>query len=143
MSSPVPRFSAASIKAFADSLGFPDLPDDVAASQASDVEFRIRQIIQVRLRTAHARQPRAAEARRQESMKFMRHGKRSVLTTDDVNAALRLRNVEARRGRAARAPRVLRPRDNSPCLGTLAAARRCSTARRTASPTWCSWPTES
>lgn len=31
----------------------------------------------------------------QESLKFMRHAKREVLTTEDVNAALRLRNVEA------------------------------------------------
>ena len=30
-----------------------------------------------------------------ESLKFMRHAKREVLTTEDVNSALRLRNVEA------------------------------------------------
>jgi len=29
----------------------------------------------------------------------MRHGKRTVLTADDVNNALRLRNVEVRPGR--------------------------------------------
>ena len=32
----------------------------------------------------------------------MRHGKRSVLTTEDINAALRLRNVEVRPARSAR-----------------------------------------
>lgn len=37
----------------------------------------------------------APHAALQESLKFMRHAKREVLTTDDVNAALRLRNVEA------------------------------------------------
>lgn len=30
----------------------------------------------------------------QEAIKCMRHSKRSILTTDDVNSALSLRNVE-------------------------------------------------
>jgi hypothetical protein len=30
----------------------------------------------------------------QEAIKCMRHSKRSILTTDDVDSALRLRNVE-------------------------------------------------
>jgi histone H3/H4 len=30
----------------------------------------------------------------QEAVKCMRHSKRSILTTDDVNSALSLRNVE-------------------------------------------------
>lgn len=32
----------------------------------------------------------------QEASKFMRHARRGYLTTDDVNHALRLRNVEVR-----------------------------------------------
>lgn len=32
----------------------------------------------------------------QEAIKCMRHSKRSILTTDDVNSALSLRNVEVR-----------------------------------------------
>lgn len=42
---------------------------------ASDTEYRVREIIQ-------------------EAMKFMKHAKRDKLTTGDINAALRLRNVE-------------------------------------------------
>jgi hypothetical protein len=40
------RVSAATIKSFAESLGIAALPDDVAAHQAADVEYRLRQIIQ-------------------------------------------------------------------------------------------------
>jgi hypothetical protein len=43
---PAARVSAATIKGFAESLGVPNLPDDVAAAQAADVEYRLRQIIQ-------------------------------------------------------------------------------------------------
>lgn len=43
-----PRISAASIRAFAESLGVPGLAEDVAAAQAADVEYRLRQIVQAR-----------------------------------------------------------------------------------------------
>eukprot|EP00026_Physarum_polycephalum_P005691 Phypoly_transcript_05726.p1 GENE.Phypoly_transcript_05726~~Phypoly_transcript_05726.p1 ORF type:complete len:428 (+),score=90.24 Phypoly_transcript_05726:605-1888(+) len=52
---------------------------------ASDVEYRIREITQ-------------------EAIKFMKRSKREVLTTDDINSALRLRNVEALYGYSARTP---------------------------------------
>ena len=62
----------------AESVGIPNLKDDVATSLAQDVEYRIHEIVQ-------------------EAMKFMRHGKRTKLTVDDINNALRVRNVEVQR----------------------------------------------
>ncbi|KAG0309149.1 hypothetical protein BGZ98_004895 [Dissophora globulifera] len=59
----------------AESVGIPNLKDDVAISLAQDVEYRIHEIIQ-------------------DAMKFMRHGKRTKLSVDDINNALRVRNVE-------------------------------------------------
>ncbi|KAF9582783.1 hypothetical protein BGW38_010763 [Lunasporangiospora selenospora] len=59
----------------AESVGITNLKDEVAMSLAQDVEYRIHEIVQ-------------------EAMKFMRHGKRTKLTVDDINNALRVRNVE-------------------------------------------------
>ncbi|KAF9208839.1 hypothetical protein BGZ59_010418 [Podila verticillata] len=68
-------FPSSTIKDIAESVGIPNLKDDVATSLAQDVEYRIHEIVQ-------------------EAMKFMRHGKRTKLTVDDINNALRVRNVE-------------------------------------------------
>ena len=68
---------AQTVAAFAEQLGFGALPTEVATMQALDVEARVRLIVQ-------------------EALKFMRHGRRQVLSCEDVNHALRLRNVEAR-----------------------------------------------
>ncbi|KAF9996892.1 hypothetical protein BGZ80_010004 [Entomortierella chlamydospora] len=62
-------------KDIAESVGIPNLKDDVASSLAQDVEYRIHEIVQ-------------------EAVKFMRHGKRTKLSVDDINNALRVRNVE-------------------------------------------------
>lgn len=51
------------------------LSEPAAAALAPDAEYRLREIIQ-------------------DGLKFMKHSKRSHLTTGDINAALRLRNVE-------------------------------------------------
>jgi len=64
-----------SVKVIAESQGFVGLNDDVASTLAPDVEFHIREIVQ-------------------EATKFMRHSKRALLTTEDINNALRLRNLE-------------------------------------------------
>lgn len=63
------------IEVIAQSVGIPSLGADVSAALAPDVEYRLREIMQ-------------------ESIKCMRHAKRTVLTADDVDSALSLRNVE-------------------------------------------------
>ncbi|KAG2589090.1 transcription initiation factor TFIID subunit 6-like [Panicum virgatum] len=63
------------IEVIAQSVGIPSLGADVAAALSPDVEYRLREIMQ-------------------ESIKCMRHAKRTVLTADDVDSALSLRNVE-------------------------------------------------
>eukprot|EP01112_Ceratiomyxa_fruticulosa_P018642 TRINITY_DN59_c0_g2_i3.p1 TRINITY_DN59_c0_g2~~TRINITY_DN59_c0_g2_i3.p1 ORF type:complete len:413 (-),score=72.38 TRINITY_DN59_c0_g2_i3:197-1435(-) len=75
-----------SIKSLTESVGLTyTLSDDICAALASDVEFRLREITQ-------------------EAVKFMRHSKREILSTDDVNAALRLRNVETLYGYSSSSP---------------------------------------
>uniref|UniRef100_A0A0E0C2T2 TATA box binding protein associated factor (TAF) histone-like fold domain-containing protein n=1 Tax=Oryza meridionalis TaxID=40149 RepID=A0A0E0C2T2_9ORYZ len=63
------------IEVIAQSVGIANLPADVSAALAPDVEYRLREIMQ-------------------EAIKCMRHAKRTVLTADDVDSALSLRNVE-------------------------------------------------
>ncbi|KAK0554846.1 histone H4-like TAF Taf6, SAGA complex subunit [Tilletia horrida] len=64
-----------SIKDAAEALGIPPLRDNVAIAFAADVEYRLREIIQ-------------------EAAKYMRHSKRGALSTQDIELALRARNVE-------------------------------------------------
>lgn len=49
--------------------------DDAAGTLTSDIEARLRVIIQL-------------------AVKFMRHAKRNMLTAEDINLALRARNLE-------------------------------------------------
>lgn len=70
------RLSAQSIHVIAQSIpNLPPLREEAAAALAPDAEYRIREIVQ-------------------DSLKFMRHSRRRRLTTGDINAALRLRNIE-------------------------------------------------
>lgn len=70
------RISKETVKVISQGIsGLGDLKDEVAAALASDAEYRVREIIQ-------------------DASKFMRHSKRNTLSTEDINAALRLRNVE-------------------------------------------------
>eukprot|EP00698_Gefionella_okellyi_P004198 TRINITY_DN13910_c0_g1_i1.p1 TRINITY_DN13910_c0_g1~~TRINITY_DN13910_c0_g1_i1.p1 ORF type:complete len:436 (+),score=98.10 TRINITY_DN13910_c0_g1_i1:47-1354(+) len=70
------------VKVIAESSGIANLPDDLAAALAADVEYRAREIVQ-------------------EAVKFRNHAKRKVLMPDDVNMALRLLNIESMYGFSA------------------------------------------
>lgn len=63
------------IEVISQSIGINNLSPDAALALAPDVEYRMREIMQ-------------------EAIKCMHHSKRTVLTTDDVDGALTLRNVE-------------------------------------------------
>ncbi|PQP94273.1 transcription initiation factor TFIID subunit 6 [Prunus yedoensis var. nudiflora] len=63
------------IEVVAQSIGISNLSPEVALALTPDVEYRVREIMQ-------------------EAIKCMRHSRRTVLTTDDVDSALKLRNVE-------------------------------------------------
>ena len=63
------------IRDVAESVGIPTLNKDVSDNLARDVEYRISQVLE-------------------EALKFMRHGKRTTLTTQDISQALRVLDVE-------------------------------------------------
>ncbi|CAI0383627.1 unnamed protein product [Linum tenue] len=73
------------IEVIAQSIGISNLSSDAALALAPDVEYRLREIIQ-------------------ESIKSMRHSRRTTITADDVDAALTLRNVEPVYGFASGGP---------------------------------------
>ncbi|WFD43668.1 histone H4-like TAF Taf6, SAGA complex subunit [Malassezia psittaci] len=64
-----------SVKDVAESLGIVNLRDNIATALATDIEYRIRDIAQ-------------------SAAKYMKHAKRSQMTTTDVDNALRQKNVE-------------------------------------------------
>ncbi|KAG2429868.1 hypothetical protein HXX76_010648 [Chlamydomonas incerta] len=64
-----------SVRAIALSVDVTYLTEEAAKALAPDVEYRLREVIQ-------------------DALKFARHSKRTKLTTQDVNDALRLRNIE-------------------------------------------------
>lgn len=63
------------IRDVAESVGITSMSDEVAEVFARDVEFRITEVLL-------------------EAIKFMRHGKRTTLGTQDISQALRVLNVE-------------------------------------------------
>ena len=71
----MPVWNPDNIRDVAESLGIASLNDLVLDGLASDVEFRLAQVLE-------------------EALKFMRHSKRSTLTTNDIAQALRALNVE-------------------------------------------------
>lgn len=66
-----------SVKDVAETLGIVNLRDNVAVALAADIEYRIRDIAQ-------------------SASKYMRHSKRTQLTTGDIDSALREKNIEVR-----------------------------------------------
>ena len=64
-----------SIKMMGESVGAPNLTEDVATTVAEDVEYRLKGIVQ-------------------EAMKFMRHSKRKRMKCSDMDCAMRAKNVE-------------------------------------------------
>ncbi|XP_065862477.1 transcription initiation factor TFIID subunit 6-like isoform X2 [Euphorbia lathyris] len=74
-----------SIEVIAQSIGIPSLSPDVVGALAPDVEYRVREIMQ-------------------EAIKCMRHSRRITLTSEDVDSALTLRNVEPVYGLASGDP---------------------------------------
>ncbi|TPX59799.1 hypothetical protein PhCBS80983_g02240 [Powellomyces hirtus] len=67
-------FTKDSVTAIADTAGI-SLKDDVLNAITQDIEYRLREIVH-------------------EAGKFMRHSKRQRLISEDINHALRVRNVE-------------------------------------------------
>jgi histone H3/H4 len=63
------------VRDVAESVGIASLADNVVDELARDVDFRLAQVLE-------------------EAMKFMRHGKRTTLTTKDISNALKVLNVE-------------------------------------------------
>lgn len=74
-----------SIKDVAESIGITALSDTVASALASDVEYRIHQVVE-------------------EASHFMRHARRTTLTTSDIDQALRVLNIEPLYGHSAHHP---------------------------------------
>lgn len=68
-------YSKHTIKNISESIGIPKLKDGITTAMAQDVEFRLHDLID-------------------SALKFMRHSKRTRLTPQDINQALRTQNTE-------------------------------------------------
>ncbi|KAI9829661.1 MAG: hypothetical protein M1819_006032 [Sarea resinae] len=63
------------VRDVAESVGIPSLSNEVVENLSRDVEYRLSQVLE-------------------EALKFMRHGKRTTLSTQDISQALRVLDVE-------------------------------------------------
>jgi transcription initiation factor TFIID subunit 6 len=75
MSGQKPAWSPENIRDSAESVGLSALPEDTLDELARDVDYRLAQVLE-------------------EALKFMRHGKRTTLSTQDISNALKILNVE-------------------------------------------------
>ncbi|OAX41681.1 TAF-domain-containing protein [Rhizopogon vinicolor AM-OR11-026] len=82
-------YKSDSVRDVAESLGITSLSEAVASSLASDVEYRIHQVIE-------------------EASRFMRHARRTTITTSDIDQALRVLNIEPLYGHNPHNPPVFR-----------------------------------
>jgi len=64
-----------SVKAMAESVGISNMQDEAAKELAEDITYRLRHILQ-------------------DAVKFMEKGKRSKLSTEDFDNALKVKNME-------------------------------------------------
>ncbi|PCH39838.1 TAF-domain-containing protein [Wolfiporia cocos MD-104 SS10] len=82
-------FKPDTIRDVADSLNINSLSDTVASALASDVEYRIHQVVE-------------------EAARFMRHARRTTMTTSDIDQALRVLNIEPLYGHSPHNPPTFR-----------------------------------
>ncbi len=64
-----------SMKMMAESVGVSGLSDSASKELADEINFRLKTIVQ-------------------DAIKFMHHGKRKKLTTNDIDHALKIKNIE-------------------------------------------------
>ncbi|KAJ3712966.1 TATA box binding protein associated factor-domain-containing protein [Lentinula raphanica] len=81
-------YKADSIKDVAEMLNI-NISDAIATALASDVEYRVHQVVE-------------------EAAKFMRHGRRTTMTTSDIEQALRVLNIEPLYGHTPHNPPTFR-----------------------------------
>ncbi|KAI5120130.1 hypothetical protein M0805_001898 [Coniferiporia weirii] len=92
-----------SIRDVAESLGINNLSDAIASALASDVEYRIHQVVE-------------------EASRFSRHARRTTMTTSDIDQALRVLNIEPLYGHSPHNPPTFRralPYPSAPAAGPV------------------------
>ncbi|KAF8624402.1 hypothetical protein AX15_005884 [Amanita polypyramis BW_CC] len=87
-------YKADTIKDVAESI-LVNISDQVASALASDVEYRLHQVIE-------------------EAARFMRHGRRTTMSTADIDHALRVLNIEPLYGHSPYNPSTFRRTVNYP-----------------------------